>query len=147
MAESWASSPATRKAMQGNRSRDTGPEMALRRAVHAMGLRYRVCTRPIPEVRRTADLVFSKAKVAVEIRGCYWHGCEEHHRLPTANQEYWSAKLERNKARDRRLEDLLSDAGWKLVVVWEHDDPAAAAADIASLVRIRRAALLVRRNG
>ena len=70
--ESWASSPATRKSMQANRSRDTMPELALRKALHAMGLRYRVCARPIPELRRSVDVVFRPVRVAVEMRGCFW---------------------------------------------------------------------------
>jgi len=104
-----------------------------------MGLRYKVCARPIPAVRRTTDMVFPSAKVAVEVRGCYWHGCEQHHRLPQANQEYWIAKIERNKARDQRLEHLLSEAGWLLLVVWEHEDFMDAAESVASAVRRRRA--------
>ncbi len=69
--------------MQGNRSRDTKPELAVRSAVHRRGLRYRVAARPLPELRRTADLVFRKAKIAVFVDGCYWHGCPEHHTQPT----------------------------------------------------------------
>src|SRR4051794_12563501 len=77
-ADSWASSPAIRKTMQGNRSRGTRPEMALRSAVHRRGLRYRVNARPLPELRRTADLVFRPARVAVFLDGCWWHGCRLH---------------------------------------------------------------------
>ncbi|WP_084369770.1 very short patch repair endonuclease [Microbispora sp. ATCC PTA-5024] len=135
MTDSWASTPATRKSMQANRSRDTAPELALRRAVHALGLRYRVCARPIPQVRRTADLVFTRAKVCVELRGCYWHGCEQHHRLPKANRGYWQEKIERNRRRDAALEDILAAAGWTLIVVWEHEDPHEAALRVEEVVR------------
>ncbi|MEO3807888.1 very short patch repair endonuclease [Sphaerisporangium sp. B11E5] len=138
MGNSWASSPAARKSMQANRSRDTAPELALRRALHGLGLRYRVCTRPITALPRTADVVFQASKVCVEMRGCYWHGCRAHHRLPRANREYWSAKVERIRRRDREFEDLLAKAGWLLVVVWEHEDPMAAAQQIAMVVRARR---------
>lgn len=137
MTNSWASTPATRKTMQANRSRDTRPELALRKAVHALGLRYRVCTRPIPEVRRTADIVFTRAKVCVELRGCYWHGCEQHHRLPKANQSYWIEKIEKNRKRDADLERLLAAADWTLIVVWEHEDLDIAARRIESIVRGR----------
>lgn len=75
--ESWASTPGRRRNMQAIRSRDTKPELAVRRLVHAAGLRYRVGVRPEPSLRRTADLVFTKRRVAVFIDGCFWHGCPE----------------------------------------------------------------------
>jgi DNA mismatch endonuclease (patch repair protein) len=124
--------------MRSNRSRDTAPELALRRAAFKLGLRYRVCARPIPGVRRTADMVFPGARVAVELRGCYWHGCPVHHRLPAANRDYWIAKVEKNRARDADIERILAEAGWRLVVVWEHEDPVEAAAQIETVVRERR---------
>lgn len=68
-AASWASNGSTRASMQANRIRDTRPELALRSAVHALGLRYRVARRPLADVRRTADLVFAKVKVAVFLDG------------------------------------------------------------------------------
>ena len=98
--ESWASSPASRKVMQGNRSRDTSPELAVRRLLHAAGLRYRVDYRPEPSLRRTADIVFTKQRVAIFIDGCYWHACPEHGTRARANADYWSAKMQRNVARD-----------------------------------------------
>src|SRR6185312_14838678 len=77
--ESWASSEGVRASMQSNKGKDTKPEVALRSAVHALGLRYRVSTRPLKDLRRTADLVFTKARVAVFLDGCFWHGCPQHH--------------------------------------------------------------------
>jgi DNA mismatch endonuclease (patch repair protein) len=121
--------------MQGNRSRDTVPELALRRALHAQGLRYRVCARPLPALRRTVDIVFTKRRVAVEVRGCFWHGCPLHYRGPVANASYWSDKVARNIARDNDTEQRLVAEGWQLVVVWEHEDVAAAVARILPLVR------------
>jgi DNA mismatch endonuclease, patch repair protein len=138
MAESWASSPATRKSMQSNRSRDTKPELALRKQLHALGLRYRVCARPIPGVRRTADIVFGPARVAVEVRGCFWHGCPEHYRAPSANSGYWTDKVQRNQRRDSENEQRLCDAGWHLEVVWEHEDSLQACHRIAEIVYQRR---------
>jgi DNA mismatch endonuclease (patch repair protein) len=125
--------------MQSNKSRDTKPELALRRALHALGLRYRVCARPIPGVRRTADVVFRPARVAVEVRGCFWHGCTEHYRAPAANADYWSEKVKRNQRRDEEIERRLNEAGWLLEIVWEHEDPVAAACRVESIVRGRRA--------
>src|SRR2546423_997898 len=94
---SWASSPAARKVMLGNRCRDTKPELAVRRLLHAAGLRYRVAVRPEPSLRRTADIVFTKQRIAVFIDGCFWHGCARHRPTPAkANSEYWRSKLTRN---------------------------------------------------
>ncbi|EWM65735.1 MULTISPECIES: very short patch repair endonuclease [Micromonospora] len=135
---SWASSPATRRAMQGNRSRNTTPEMALRRALHAKGLRYRVCAHPLPDLRRKIDIVFRPARVAVEVHGCFWHGCPEHHRRPSANSQYWHDKLARNMNRDRQTRQQLEQAGWLLITVWEHDDVELAAERITDAVRARR---------
>ena len=135
---SWATTPAARRSMQSNRSTGTRPEMAIRRELHRRGLRYRVAARPIPEFRRTVDVLFSRARVAVEIRGCFWHGCPEHARLPTAHREYWEAKVARNRARDDETERRLAEAGWTLVVVWEHDPVSQAAGLIEALVRQRR---------
>lgn len=95
---SWATSDATRRSMQGNRRRDTRPELAVRRIVHARGLRYRVDVRPIPELTRRADLVFPRVEVAVFIDGYFWHGCPDHHTVAKANASYWAEKVERNRA-------------------------------------------------
>lgn len=139
MAEtSWATNAATRKSMQANKSRDTAPEMTLRRALHALGLRYRVCARPLPEVARKIDIVFRPAKVAVELRGCFWHGCPEHYRAPRANDSYWAEKVRRNIARDEDTERRLREHGWLLHVVWEHEDLQLAAEKIADSVHVRR---------
>ncbi len=132
--ESWATSEATRASMRANRSRDTRPELALRRAAHALGLRYRVAARPLPRIRRTADMVFTRARVAVFLDGCFWHGCPTHHRAPAANSGYWSEKVARNRARDAEVDALLAAAGWRVLRVWEHEDPAEAARRVAELV-------------
>lgn len=123
--------------MLGNRRRDTKPELAVRRAAHALGLRYRVDTRPLPELNRRADLVFPRAKVAVFVDGCYWHGCLEHGTTAKANATYWGTKIQRNRDRDRDTDARLTDAGWAVVRVWEHEDPGDAAAEIAAAVRGR----------
>lgn len=131
---SWASSPAVRAAMRATRGRDTRPEMAVRRAVHARGLRYRVSVRPLPEVRRTADLVFSRARVAVFVDGCFWHGCPQHHRPASVNNAFWSAKVGTTRQRDADTDRRLREAGWTVVRAWEHDDPAGVADLIAAAV-------------
>ncbi|OKI33443.1 very short patch repair endonuclease [Saccharothrix sp. CB00851] len=122
--------------MRANKGRDTRAELALRSALHAVGLRYRVGTRPIKEVRRTADVVFTKAKVAVFVDGCFWHGCPEHYRpAKGANAEFWRAKIDGNRRRDSDTDERLRRAGWEIVRVWEHEDPVVAAARIAKAVR------------
>ncbi len=124
--------------MQAIRSRDTKPERLIRRLVHANGLRYRVAARPLPDLRRTADMVFRPAKVAVFIDGCYWHGCPEHYVSPKTNPGYWSEKVARNVARDRDTDERLSAAGWLVLRFWEHQSSDACALSIISAVRERR---------
>lgn len=136
---SWASSPERRRIMQANRSRDTEPELALRRLLHARGFRFRVAARPLKGIRRSADLVFGPARVAVFVDGCFWHRCPDHGTDPKTNSEYWIPKLERNVIRDRDTDELLARAGWLSVRIWEHEDPEEAAHRVAQLVRSRRA--------
>jgi DNA mismatch endonuclease (patch repair protein) len=121
--------------MQANRGRDTKPELALRRAVHALGLRYRVSVRPLPAIRRTADMVFTRAKVAVFLDGCFWHGCPKHHTKATTNAEYWAVKVQRNRERDAETDQILTEAGWTVVRVWEHEDISDAAIRVAAIVK------------
>lgn len=132
----WASSPAARKVMQGNRSRDTRPELAVRRLVHAAGLRYRVSTRPVPELRRTADLVFPRQRIAVFIDGCFWHGCDAHRaNKPVANADYWAAKRARNVARDADTTTQLERLGWRVLRYWEHEGSEQVATEIIAAAR------------
>lgn len=136
--ESWASTPGSRASMQSNRGRDTSPELAVRRRLHALGLRYRVSARPIKNLRRTADIVFPRARVAVFIDGCFWHGCAEHYQAPARNAEFWSAKRSRNQERDADTDRILDGHGWRSLRIWEHEvraDPDAVAARIAEVVR------------
>ncbi len=141
MYESWASSAATRKTMQGNRGRDTKAEIAVRRLVHAQGLRYRVNVRPEADLRRTADLLFTRAMVAVFIDGCYWHGCPQHFTMPATNLDYWTAKIGRNHERDLETTSKLEERGWHVLRFWEHQPPSAVAERIVTTVRETRAAI------
>lgn len=120
-AGSWASSPAARQVMRGNRGRDTSPELALRSVLHRLGYRYRVDMCPLQEVRRKADLVFTRHRVAVFVDGCYWHGCPDHFAVPGTNSDYWRAKIARNRERDVDTDRRLREAGWTPVRVWEHE--------------------------
>ncbi|MGW0432343.1 very short patch repair endonuclease [Micromonospora sp. NPDC003197] len=134
-ASSWAKSPAVRAVMRANKARDTGPERRLRSLLHKAGLRYRVNTRPLPSLRRTADVMFPTARVAVFVDGCYWHGCAEHYRPARANGQFWREKIERNRARDRETDQLLAGAGWTVIRIWEHEDVTEAANRIYWAVR------------
>lgn len=113
--------------MSRQATRDTGPELAIRRQLHAAGYRFRVDFTPLPGVRRKADIVFTRRKVAVFVDGCFWHSCPKHGTRPTANREWWAAKLARNVERDEETNRLLAAAGWTVVRVWEHEDASMAA--------------------
>lgn len=120
--------------MRANRSVDTLPELAVRRAVYARGLRYRKHLAPLAGLRCKADIVFSSARVAVFVDGCFWHRCPEHGELPKANRAWWEAKLARTWERDRANDLALRSAGWTVVRVWEHESPEKAAARIEDLL-------------
>ncbi len=134
---SWASTPRVRAVMIGNRSRDTRPEWAVRRAVHRRGLRYRVDARPVPAVRRRADLVFSSARVAVFVDGCFWHGCPQHYVASKTNAAWWGDKIERTRQRDLETDELLNSHGWAVVRVWAHEPSKSVAAIIEATVLAR----------
>jgi DNA mismatch endonuclease, patch repair protein len=121
--------------MSDQRTRDTTPEVALRHRLHAMGLRYRLHRSVLQGSRRTHDIVFVGPRVVVDVHGCFWHGCEQHYVAPMANAEFWSVKIAGNRARDADTHNRLEEAGWTHVIVWEHEDPDAAAERVASVVR------------
>lgn len=128
--------------MRANRGRDTKPELQVRRLVHAAGLRYRVSAKPEKDLRRTADLLFRRAHVAVLIDGCFWHGCPHHHQAPKANAAFWSDKIAANRVRDAETTRLLTERGWSVLRFWEHEIRAGAqdvAARIVEEVRVRSA--------
>ncbi|WP_432543078.1 very short patch repair endonuclease [Kineococcus sp. SYSU DK002] len=126
--------------MRSNKGRDTSPELALRRAVHARGLRYFVSRRPLKELRRTADLVFPRVKVAVFLDGCFWHGCPVHHTVAKRNADFWAGKVDGNRRRDLETTARLRDAGWRVIRIWEHEDPQEAAEQVEAAVRGREPA-------
>ncbi|HLZ09179.1 MAG TPA: very short patch repair endonuclease [Chloroflexota bacterium] len=137
-AESWATTPAIRRTMQGCRGRDTSSELALRSAVHRLGLRYSVDMRPVDGVRRKADLVFRRERFAVFMDGCFWHGCPHHYSAPVSHAEFWETKLTTNRLRDSETDRLLSESGWAVLRVWEHEDAGLAARRVSdALVELR----------
>lgn len=130
-------SPAVGARMSRTRGRDTAPELTLRSLLHARGLRFRVDLAPLPGFRRRADVVFTRARVAVFVDGCFFHGCPQHATWPTHNAEFWRNKIETNRRRDRDTDRRFADDGWVVVRVWEHEDPARAAEEIEEVVRRR----------
>ncbi len=131
---SWASSPGVRRSMQSNTGRDTKPELTLRRAVHALGLRYYVNRRPIKSVRRTADLVFPRIRLAVFVDGCFWHGCPQHHTVAKTNATFWASKVTDNRRRDLDTNARLAAEGWTVLRVWEHEPSEEAALRVVDMV-------------
>jgi DNA mismatch endonuclease (patch repair protein) len=123
--------------METTKQRDTGPELALRALLHRRGYRYRVDVAPLPGIRARADLVFVRLQVAVFVDGCFWHGCPTHGTWPKANADWWRAKIEANRARDRRVDEALRSAGWSVLRVWEHDSADAAADRVVAELEAR----------
>lgn len=115
--------------------RDTAPEMALRRELHRRGLRYRVDA-PLPGIpRRRADILFTRAKVAVFVDGCFWHGCPQHGTQPKNNGSWWQSKLAGNQARDADTNARLQAIGWTVLRFWEHEDFLEAADAVEEVAR------------
>lgn len=121
--------------MQATRGRDTGPELTLRRELHRRGLRYRVDAPVVPGLRRRANLVFPRVRVAVFVDGCFWHGCPQHATTAKSNAAFWAAKITANQARDADTTRRLREAGWTVVRIWEHDTAAAAANYVQAVLR------------
>ena len=134
------SSSAGRSAnMKANRRVDTKPELALRRALHGLGYRYRKDYRLelAKGVRVRPDIVFTARKVAVFVDGCFWHCCPEHGTQPAANTWYWEPKLRRNVDRDRAADAALGEAGWAVIRFWEHESIDAAVAEVVDVLARR----------
>ncbi len=123
--------------MVANVGRETTPEIELRRALFACGLRFRKHTRPELRYGCKADVVFRSARVCVFADGCFWHGCPEHFATPKTNGSWWSEKIEDNRKRDLRQTRTLESLGWTVIRVWEHESAAEASRRISALVRER----------
>lgn len=109
---------STRRSMQGNKSKDTKPEVLLRKAFWAKGVRgYRKNVRSLPG---TPDLVFGRTKTAIFVHGCFWHGHDcGHARTPKQNREFWVEKVNRNRSRHDRYTASLKDRGYHVITIWE----------------------------
>jgi len=104
--------------MRAVKSKDTKPEIQLRKALHALGYRYRLNVNDLPG---KPDLVFPKHQTIIFVHGCFWHGhsCKRGQRMPKTNADYWREKIARNKARDRKNKKTLESLGWNVITVWE----------------------------
>lgn len=122
-----------RSRMRTQRRHNTVPELELRKRLFAMGLRYRVGIKVPGNNRRTIDIAFPRAKIAVFVDGCFWHRCPDHSVKVKNNDAWWDEKLNANVARDRSTDSALEQQGWHVIRVWEHEDMNEAAA------RVRRA--------
>jgi len=118
----YPTSEAVSAVMRANRKTDSGPERALRAALHRQGLRFRknrlITT---PHLQTRADIVFPADKVAVFVDGCYWHSCPDHGTSPRQNTAYWGPKLARNRERDGQVIRALGQEGWLVLRIWEHE--------------------------
>jgi DNA mismatch endonuclease (patch repair protein) len=139
-------SDSATKIGRANRRTNTKPELMLRSALHAHGLRFRkdYLVRA-GGLRVKADVVFTRLKVAVFVDGCFWHGCPDHSATPKRNPDYWIPKLQANVERDRRVDVALVNDGWAIVRVWEHERAQSAANRVDALVQHRRVAGVSRR--
>jgi DNA mismatch endonuclease, patch repair protein len=128
------SSAAVSARMSQARTAGTRPELSLRRQLYRMGLRYRIqyIVKGLP--RRTIDIAFPAARLAVFIDGCFWHGCGLHRSIPKSNARWWAQKLAGNKDRDKNTDERLTDLGWHVIRFWEHDE-------VADMVEAVRSAL------
>ena len=116
-----ASTSAATAVGRANRRTGTGPEVRLRSALHAAGLRFRkdFLVR-VPGLRVHVDVAFTRPRLAIFVDGCFWHGCPEHGRSPKSNVEYWVPKLASNRGRDERVNLALQADGWTVLRLWEH---------------------------
>jgi len=109
---------ATRsRMMSGIKGKNTKPELRIRKALHAMGLRYRL---HVPHLAGKPDLVFPRYKAAIFVHGCFWHGHDcRYFKIPSTRTEFWLNKIGSNRLRDERQIAMLADQGWRVKVVWE----------------------------
>jgi DNA mismatch endonuclease, patch repair protein len=116
------------------RGANTAPEVAFRKALWSLGFRYRISNR----MPGRPDILFRRARIAVFVDGCFWHGCKVHFVMPRTRRTFWKKKIESNISRDRRVRRQLRQSGWRVVRVWEHEienRPVSALRRIVQLLR------------
>lgn len=115
--------PSASERFSKQRTSRTEPEMRLRQRLHARGLRFRTEYKVDGLPRRRADVAFTRARLAVMVDGCFWHGCPEHCVIPKSNTDFWLRKFAANRARDNDTDNRLVELGWTPLRIWEHEDP------------------------
>ena len=124
--------------MLSNRRSDTRPEKALRSALFRAGVRFRKDYRiDCSGLRVRADVAIVGYRVAIFVDGCFWHRCPDHGSDPKRNAEFWAEKLDRNVARDRRVDAALRQCGWTVIRCWEHEPPDGAATRVLEVLGTR----------
>lgn len=126
-------SAAVSRQMSRMPRRNSKPELLIRRELHARGLRFRLNSR----LPGRPDILFTRARLAIFVDGCFWHRCPDHGTTPKNNRDWWVEKLEQNVRRDRRKDEELEGMGWSTLHVWEHESVAAAADRIEVVWRER----------
>lgn len=119
-------------------TKNTRVELAVRRALHRLGMRYRLHTAVPGMRRRSIDIAFTRAKVAVFVDGCFWHGCPFHGSVPRSNTDWWTDKIKKNVRRDAETASHLAELGWLVFRFWEHEDPNEVAQTVRDSVRALR---------
>ncbi len=110
--------------MKAQKTAGTGIEMRIRRGLHARGIRFRVDRRPLLEHKFRGDIVWMGRRLVVFLDGCFWHGCPDHGTTPKSNTQWWRNKIEANRNRDRRVDEVLRANGWTVLRFWEHQEGA-----------------------
>lgn len=136
-----AKSPVVSEEMRRMPEKNTGPEIAVRKALFKEGFRYRLHY-PVPgERRRTIDIAFPKVKIAIFIDGCFWHGCSKHRKIPKSNYEWWKTKIEGNRVRDKDTDRKLRSDGWTVLRYWEHVPVNVVISKIEEAILMRRSSV------
>ena len=117
--------------MAATQGRNNRADRLIRSALHNRGLRFRIQRRLIPGSTRSVDIVLPRARLAVFVDGCFWHDCPIHGSQPKSNVEWWRRKIRQNVERDQDTNERLRDLAWRVIRIWEHEDPAEAADRIA----------------
>ena len=123
--------------MRSNRGKDTLPELLARSALHKAGYRFFKNRKPLAGVRCEVDIIFVRARLAIFIDGCFWHGCPTHATWPATNRDWWAQKLNSNRARDKANSQALQRAGWSVLRVWAHDAPEVLVAEVERRLAVR----------
>lgn len=134
MSQLLTSSSDTSRRMAKVRQKGTYAEVALRREMYRIGLRYRIDYEVLRRPRRVADIAFPGRKIAIFVDGCFWHGCPEHATWPKQNAEFWRQKIEANRQRDADTSARLQALGWTALRFWSHESPVKAAKTVARVV-------------